>query len=80
MNHRPDLRQMALAAVLDGEGRPVSTETLARNTADMMTALSPVVDRPQTRFGVSRVCVVTDRGMISAATIQARFPASAGAR
>ena len=28
MDHRPDLRQMILAAVLDGEGRPVCTEML----------------------------------------------------
>ena len=69
-DHRPDLRQMVLAAVLDGEGRPVCTEMLAGNTADM-TVLLPVVDRLRKRFGIGRVCVVADRGMISAATIAA---------
>ena len=69
-DHRPDLRQMVLAAVLDGEGRPVCTEMLAGNTADM-TVLLPVVDRLRKRFGIGRVCVVADRGMISAATLAA---------
>jgi transposase len=35
------------------------------NTADVTTLL-PVVDRLRKRFGVDRVCVVADRGMISA--------------
>ena len=69
-DHRPDLRQMVLAVVLDGEGRPVCTEVLAGNSADM-TVLLPVVDRLRKRFGIGRVCVVADRGMISAATIAA---------
>ena len=69
-DHRPDLRQMVLAVVLDGEGRPVCTEMLAGNTSDM-TVLLPVVDRLRSRFAIGRVCVVADRGMISAATIAA---------
>ena len=69
-DRRPDLRQMVLAVVLDGEGRPVCTEMLAGNVADA-TVLLPVVDRLRQRFGIGRVCVVADRGMISAATIAA---------
>ena len=69
-DHRPDLRQMVVAAVLDGEGRPVCTEMLPGNTADT-TVLLPIVDRLRSRFGIGRVCVVADRGMISAATIKA---------
>ena len=69
-DHRPDLRQMVVAAVLDGEGRPVCTEMLPGNTADT-TVLLPIVDRLGSRFGIGRVCVVADRGMISAATIKA---------
>ena len=69
-DHRPDLRQMVLAVVLDGEGRPVCTEMLAGNTADM-TVLLPVVDRLRDRFGIGRVCVVADRGMIPSATVAA---------
>ena len=69
-DHRPDLRQMVLAVVLDGEGRPVCTEMLPGNTADTRVLL-PIVDRLRSRFGIGRVCVVADRGMISAATIAA---------
>ena len=69
-DHRPDLKQMILAVVIDGEGRPVCTEMLAGNTSDS-TVLLPVVDRLRSRFAIGRVCVVADRGMISAATIAA---------
>jgi hypothetical protein len=34
-----------------------------------VTSLLPVVDRLRERFSIGRVCVVADRGMISAATI-----------
>jgi hypothetical protein len=69
-DYRPDLKQMVLAVVIDGEGRPVCTEMLPGNTADS-TVLLPVVDRLRKRFRIGRVCVVADRGMISAATLQA---------
>jgi transposase len=69
-DYRPDLKQMIVAAVIDAEGRPICTEMVPGNTADS-TVLLPVVDRLRDRFGVTRVCVVADRGMISAATISA---------
>ena len=67
-DHRPDLRQMILAVLLDGDGRPVCTEMWPGNTADT-GSLVPVVDRLRQRFSISRVCIVADRGMISAETI-----------
>ena len=67
-DHRPDLNQMILAVLLDGDGRPVCTEMWPGNTADT-GSLIPVVDRLRKRFAVRRVCVVADRGMISAETI-----------
>jgi hypothetical protein len=82
-DHRPDLKQMVLAVVLDGEGRPLCTEMLPGNAADV-TVLLPVVDRLRQRFAVGRVCVVADRGMIAKATIRAleerRFEYILGAR
>src|SRR4029077_2828469 len=63
-DHRPDLRQMILAVLLDGDGRPVCSE-MWPNTADV-TTLIPVIDRLRRRFDIARVCVVADRGMISA--------------
>lgn len=54
---------MILALVIDAEGRPICTEMVSGNTADV-TVLLPVVDRLRTRFGIPRACVVADRGMI----------------
>src|SRR5512143_848166 len=69
-DHRPDLYQMVVGAVLDGQGRPICCELWPGNTTDV-TTLIPVVDRLRSRFGVRRVCVVADRGMISQETIEA---------
>jgi transposase len=67
-DHRPDLKQMVVAAVLDSEGRPVCCELWPGNTTDV-TTLVPIVDRLRERFSIGRVCIVADRGMISAKTI-----------
>jgi transposase len=69
-DYRPDLAQMILALVVDGEGRPICTEMVPGNTADV-TVLTPIVARLRSRFGVGRACVVADRGMISKDTIAA---------
>ena len=65
---RPQLHQVVLGIVLDGHDRPIASFLWPGNTADVTTLL-PVVERLRTRFGISRACVVADRGMISAATI-----------
>jgi len=67
---RPDLNQMIVGVVIDGEGRPICSEMWPGNTADV-AVLVPVIDRLRHRFGIGRVCVVADRGMISKATISA---------
>ena len=67
-DHRPDLRQMILAVLIDGDGRPVCSEMWPGDTADV-TTLIPVIDRLRRRFEIARVCVVADRGMISAETM-----------
>src|SRR6266699_2303382 len=59
-DHRPDLRQMILAVLLDGDGRPVCSEMWPGNTADVST-LIPVIDRLRRRFAIARVCVVAVR-------------------
>jgi DDE family transposase len=69
-DHRPDLYQMVVGAVLDGQGRPICCELWPGNTADV-TTLIPVVNRLRSRFGVRRVCIVADRGMISQETLAA---------
>jgi Transposase DDE domain len=67
-DYRPQLHQVVLGIVLDGHDRPIASFLWPGNTADVTTLL-PVVERLRTRFGISRACVVADRGMISAATI-----------
>ena len=67
-DHRPDLYQMVVGAVLDGEGRPVCCELWPGNTTDVKT-LVPIVERLQARFGIRRIGIVADRGMISQETL-----------
>jgi transposase len=69
-DHRPDLYQMVVGAVLDGQGRPICCELWPGNTTDVKT-LIPVVDCLRSRFGIGRVCIVADRGMISQETLAA---------
>jgi transposase len=69
-DHRPDLYQMVVGAVLDGQGRPICCELWPGNTTDVKT-LIPIVDRLRSRFGIGRVCIVADRGMISQETLTA---------
>lgn len=68
-DHRPDLKQMIVGAVLSDDGRPVSCELWPGNRTDTQSLL-PVVDRLRRRFGLRRVCWVADRGMISKGTIE----------
>lgn len=67
-DHRPDERQMVVGAVLDGDGRPICCELWPGNTTDVKT-LIPIVDRLWSRFRIGKICIVADRGMISAETI-----------
>jgi hypothetical protein len=69
-DHRPDLMQMIVGVVIDAAGRPVCSEMWPGNTADV-SVLIPVIDRLRSRFAIGRVCVVADRGMMSAPTIAA---------
>jgi transposase len=68
-DHRPDLNQMVVGALLDDRGRPIACEMWPGNTADV-TSTIPVVTRLKKRFGAGRFCIVADRGMISQATIK----------
>ena len=67
-DHRPDRKQMIVGMILDGEGRPLCCEFWPGNVTDVKT-LIPVVDRLQQRFHIRSICIVADRGMISAETI-----------
>jgi len=68
-DHRPDLNQMVVGALLDDKGKPVCCEMWPGNTTDV-TTLIPVIDRIRNRFHVGHFCIVADRGMISADTLR----------
>jgi transposase len=68
-DHQPDLKQMVVGIVIDSTGRPICCELWPGNTADVKT-LMPLIDRLKIRFGIQRVCIVADRGMISKETIR----------
>jgi transposase len=68
-DHRPDLHQMIVGAVLDGEGRPICCELWPGNTTDVTTLLA-VVDRLRQRFRIRRACIVADRGMMCDDVVQ----------
>ncbi|MEA3558138.1 MAG: IS1634 family transposase, partial [Candidatus Thermoplasmatota archaeon] len=67
-DHRPDLNQMIVGAVIDDNGRPVCCEMWPGNTTDVKTLL-PVTERIRKRFNVGQFCIVADRGMISNETM-----------
>ena len=67
-DHRPDLNQMVVAAIIDDKGKPICCEMWPGNTTDVKT-LIPVIDSVRKRFSINNFCIVADRGMISAATI-----------
>jgi len=68
-DHRPDLKQMVVGAVIDDKGHPICCEMWPGNTTDVKT-LMPVAKRMQKRFGIQRFCIVADRGMISNDTVK----------
>lgn len=67
-DHRSDLYQMVVGAVLDTHGKPICCEMWPGHTADVKTLL-PVTDRIRHRFHVGQFCMIADRGMISANTM-----------
>jgi transposase len=63
-DHRSDRPQVVIGLLCTGDGIPVAHHVFAGNTADVAT-LPQVLADLQGRFGVGRICVVADRGLIS---------------
>jgi hypothetical protein len=66
---KPDRLQIVFGLLTDVEGRPVAVEVFEGNTGDPST-LAPQVAKMQQRFGLGRVVVVGDRGMLTDARIR----------
>jgi hypothetical protein len=62
-------RQILFGLLCKREGCPVAVEVFEGNTGDPMT-LAPQVRKLKERFGLSRVVLVGDRGMITEARLQ----------
>lgn len=69
-DHKSGKTQIEYGLMTDPEGRPVSVQVFAGNTADP-TAFIAAVDKLRNRFGLGDVVLVGDRGMITTARIKA---------
>lgn len=68
-DHRGDRPQVVIGLLTTGDGIPIAHHVFAGNTADVST-LAAVLGDLQERFGVGRIPVVADRGLISAANVE----------
>jgi transposase len=68
-DHRNDRLQIVYGLLCTREGLPIAVEVFDGNTADPGT-LSAQVEKLKDRFGISRVALVGDRGMITSARIR----------
>lgn len=57
-DHRPDLHQMIVGAVLDDNGRPICCEMWPGNTTDVTTLL-PEVKQLCSGFNIEKFCIAT---------------------
>jgi hypothetical protein len=63
-DHRGDRPQVVVGLLCTGDGIPIAHHVFAGETGDV-TTLPGVLTDLQDRFGVGRICVVADRGLIS---------------
>ncbi len=68
-DHRPDRPQIVIGLLCTTEGIPIAHHVFAGNTNDAST-LADVLDDLAKRFAVGRICVVSDRGLISASNLE----------
>jgi hypothetical protein len=61
--------QIVIGLLCDPEGRPVAVEVFDGNTGDP-TTLAPQIQKLRQRFGLERVVLVGDRGMLTSARIR----------
>jgi hypothetical protein len=67
---RPDRPQIVFGLLCAADGCPVAVEVFAGDTGDPKT-LAAQIDKLKKRFGLKRVVLVGDRGMITQARIEA---------
>jgi transposase len=67
---RGDRPQVVIGLLVTGDGIPIAHHVFAGNTSDA-TTLPMVMADLQARFGVGRIALVADRGLISEANLEA---------
>jgi Transposase DDE domain len=68
-DHRGDRPQVMIGLLVTGDGIPIAHHVFAGNTADVATLPAVMADL-QARFGVGRIALVADRGLISEANLE----------
>jgi hypothetical protein len=68
-DHRRDRPQLVIGLLCASDGCPVAVEVFEGNTADPAT-LAPQITRIRQRFGLRRVVMVGDRGLITEARVE----------
>ena len=68
-DHRPDRPQIVIGLLCTTDGIPIAHHVFSGNTNDAST-LPDVLDDLTKRFAVGRICVVSDRGLISGANLE----------
>lgn len=62
--HRGDLKQIVVGVLMSKEGIPLGHEVFSGNTNDV-TCFSQVIEQVKKKYGLSKIILVGDRGMIS---------------
>ncbi|HEX7398618.1 MAG TPA: IS1634 family transposase, partial [Candidatus Limnocylindrales bacterium] len=68
-DHRPDRPQVEFGLLTDARGCPVAVEAFPGNTADPAT-VEAQVEKLRSRFGLTELVLVGDRGMLTSARIE----------
>lgn len=68
-DHRSDRPQIVYGLLCTQEGLPIAVEVFEGKTADP-TTLKTQIDKLRSRFGITRMVLVGDRGMITAARLR----------
>ena len=67
--HRGDLKQVVVGVLMSKEGIPLGHEVFSGNTNDV-SCFSQVIEQVKKKYGLSKLILVGDRGMISKANIK----------
>lgn len=68
--HRGDLKQVVVGVLMSKDGIPLGHEVFSGNTNDV-TCFAEVIEQIKKKYGLAKIILVGDRGMISKSNIKA---------